>query len=142
MGRKKIHSHHFLHVCVLFHPTCATVKGGWQAQVAQLNKLSLWELFQLADGKTAALSVTLCPLDSFTSPNVLLFGRWLQEPAELCECGWALHGAPTGPAASRANEKGHTSKARATREPGGKGKTSAFLKKSWDKERPGTKVET
>lgn len=36
--------------------------------MAQLNKLSLRELFQLADGKTGALSVTLCPLDPFTSP--------------------------------------------------------------------------
>lgn len=59
------------------------VKGGWQAQVAQRNKLNLWELCQLADGKTGALSVTLCPLDPFTSPKVLLFGRWLQEPAQL-----------------------------------------------------------
>lgn len=42
--------------------------------MAQLNKLSLWELCQLADGKTGALSVTLCPLYPLTFPNVLLFG--------------------------------------------------------------------
>lgn len=118
-------------------------KGGWQAQVAQLNKLSLWELCQLADGKTGALSVTLCPLDPFASPNMLLLGRWLQEPAQFCKCGWALHGAATAPVASRAYGRGHTSKGRATREKGGKGKEiSAFLKKSWEKERSVTKVET
>lgn len=110
--------------------------------MAQLNKLSLWELCQLADGKIGALSVTLCPLYLFTSPNMPLFGRWLQEPAQLCKCGWALHGAPTASVASRAYGNGHTSKGRATREPGGRGKEiSAFLKKSWE-ERPVTKVET
>lgn len=111
--------------------------------MAQLNKLSLWELCQLADGKTGALSVTLCPLYPFTFPNVLLFGRWLQEPAQFCKCGWALHGAPTVPVASRAYGKGHTSKGRAIRELEGKGKEiSAFLKRSWEKERSVTKVET
>lgn len=112
--------------------------------MAQLNKLSLWELCQPADGKTGALSITLCPLDPFTSPNMLLLGRRLQEPEEFCKCCWALHGAPTAPVASRVYGKGTQAKeALLENWEGGKGKeNSDFLKKSWEKERSVTKVET
>ena len=90
-----------------------------------------------------ALNATLCPLDPSSCPNVLLFGRVLQDSAQLCEHGWAPHGATTAPVGSRAYEKGHTSKGRAAGELGGKEKeTSAFSRKSWGKERPVTKVET
>lgn len=93
--------------------------------------------------RRGALNATLCPLEPSSCPNVLLFGRLLQEPAQLCEHSWAPHGAPTAPVGSRAYEKGYTSKGRAAGEPGGKEKeTSAFSKKSWGKERPVTKVET
>lgn len=67
----------------------------------------------------------------------------MQEPAQLCKHGWALHGAPTTPVGSRAYEKGHTSKGRDAGELERKEKeTSAFSRKSRGKERPVTKVKT
>lgn len=66
MGWVKKHSRHFLHVCVLFHSTCATIKGGWQAQVVQLNGLTSWELCWLAAGKA------WCPECDTVPPGPLL----------------------------------------------------------------------